>query len=440
MQESSEIFGLRSFAQTAEPAKHQLLYHEQYGNLSSHTAFVMEGRDTKKYTYSEILPLYIHLSVTGRCQARCQGCINTAFSSAPTESRSTPLFNDTDPARDARCIINLINANPDETVTICLYGGEPLLAIDKIEQLIQNINGAELTNTIRYMIYTNGELLKKSAATHPELMQNIWLCSVSIDGTKEQHERIRRGTRLTHIHNGLAALKSLRQGHVLMWSTLREDQRLLDCFNEFTHLYENGLVDQFFWHWVESGTPFVDLSRYAVQYEKDLRLIMAEYVNNLKFGKLLPICHINELVLYLLSGKKRNSTACGVELARNYDIVGGKIHSCADLPPQYAIGTIADDGTPNITSPNLSWLTDYKVNLGCQKCGVHNYCGGRCPVQAVTGSKARLRQYCQLMRLHVATVNDFIDDISSAMDNHGITPQFIYDQSAFFVQFTDGTP
>ena len=349
-------------------------------------------------------------------------------------------FADTDPVRDARCIINLIKEHSCETATVCLYGGEPLLAPHKMQSLMQYINDADPACNVRYMLYTNGGLLQESIQSYPEMMRAIWLYSVSIDGTREQHERIRRGTSLARIHAGLAALKELRQGQVLMWSTLREDQSLLDCFMEFICLYDRGLVDQFFWHWVESDAPFVSLSRYAASYEKELQQIMQEYVANLQKGILLPITHINELVLYMLSGKKRKSTACGVELARNYDIVGGKIHSCADLPEQYAIGTVTADGMPAIEPQDLSWLTHYKKGLGCSKCGVQNYCGGRCPVQAVTGSKERLRQYCQLMRLHVGIVNDYLDDIISALQSHAITPQDIYDLSAYFVQFTDGTP
>ena len=225
-----------------------------------------------------------------------------------------------------------------------------------------------------------------------------------------------------------------------MWSTLREDQSLLHCFNEFTYLHDRGLVDQFFWHWVESDTPFGALSQYAAGYEKDLRHIMDIYVASLNAGILLPITHINELVLYLLTGKIRKSTACGVELARNYDIVGGRIHSCADLPQQFAIGTISADGTPDVKAGDLSWLIGYKKDLGCKKCGVHPYCGGRCPVQAVTGSVERLRQYCQLMRLHVSVVHDYLDDIAAALETHTISAQYVYDHSAAYVHYTDGTP
>ena len=441
MLESNDIPDYRSPDQSAETNKPQIIIHDRLGDLSSHNAFIIRGRDRLRFSYTETAPLYIHLSVTGRCQARCQGCINIAFNNYANEgSRITAPFKDMDPIRDARCIVNLIRESANETVTVCLYGGEPLLVCDKIETLIENITKANLPNNIRYMLYTNGELLEKAVLSHPAMMASIWLYSVSIDGTREQHEKIRRGTNLARIHAGLDAIKKIRQGQVLMWSTLREDQSLLDCFNEFIFLHDRGMVDQFFWHWVESGSPFVQLSSYANTYEKDLQNIMDKYVANLKSGILLPITHINELVLYLLSGKKRRSTACGVELTSNYDILDGKIHSCADLPLQYSIGTVADDGTPNITGQDLSWLTDYKNNLGCIKCGVHGYCGGRCPVQAVTGSLERLKQYCQLMRLHVFTVDDYLDEIAAALETHGITPQQIYDQSAFFVQFTDGTP
>ena len=438
-----DIQDLRFFDQfSGARLQPQKVYHAGLGDLNAHNAFIMPGGNEAKYTYTEITPLYIHLSVTGRCQASCQGCINIAFNDteADTGVRKNVPFNDTDPVRDAHGIANLIKKNPYETVTICLYGGEPLLVCDKIKALIENINQKNLPNTIRYMLYTNGELLEKAAESHPEMMRNIWLYSVSIDGTQEQHERIRRGTNLTRIHKGLAAINKIRQGQVLMWSTLRENQSLIDCFNEFTCLYERGLVDQFFWHWVEIGDPFQHLPAYANSYAEDLQQIMDIYVAKLKTGILLPITHINELVLYLLSGKKRKSTACGVELARNFDIVDGMIHSCADLPPQYAIGTIDADGFPHITPQDLSWLTNYKNALNCSKCGVHSYCGGRCSVQAITGSFERLLQYCQLMRLHVATVNDYLDEITAALKNHNMTLQYIYDRSAFYVQFTDGTP
>jgi radical SAM protein with 4Fe4S-binding SPASM domain len=225
-----------------------------------------------------------------------------------------------------------------------------------------------------------------------------------------------------------------------MWSTLREEQSLLDCFREFQYLYRNNMAHHFFWHWVETERVFNDFPRYLSTYEKDLRTIMGHYLSQMKEGRILPIAHINELIVYLLTGKKRGTTSCGVELSRNYDIVSGKIHACADLPPGYTIGEIDEEGTPHIRERDLSPLVSYKTALGCHGCGVHPYCGGRCPVQALTGSPERLLQYCQLMRLHGGVVQDHMAEITTSMAANGITAQDLYDRSAVIAQFTDVTP
>jgi radical SAM protein with 4Fe4S-binding SPASM domain len=129
-----------------------------------------------------------------------------------------------------------------------------------------------------------------------------------------------------------------------------------------------------------------------------------------------------------------------VEIARNSDILGGKIHACADLPPEWAVGTIAPDGTPSVREADLASLIDYKADLGCPVCGVHGYCGGRCPVQGVTAQARRLIEYCQLMRVHVGLTCDILPEVVAAVERGDLTLQNLYDESAFFAQFTDVTP
>ena len=384
---------------------------------------------------------YIHLSITGSCYARCKGCVNAALTASYDGDRRDIIpIQDTDPKRDAACIANLIREMGTGPVLICLYGGEPLLKTDKIAQVHARLSESGLPNQIRYMLYTNGDLLTNAVATIPEIMEDIWLYTVSIDGREDQHNTTRCGTNLSRIHAGLTALRPLRKGTVLMWSTLREEQSLADCYAEFLFLYENKLVDQFYYHWVETREPFVDLQRYADQYAEDLQQILADYVHSLQKGEILPIVHINELLVYLLTGHERGGSACGVELPGNYDLIDGKIHSCADLPPELAIGTIDAAGRPQLNHQDLSFLVRYKDELQCYRCGVHAYCGGRCPVQAHAGGRERMLQYCQLMRLHVGTVKEYLQAITAAMEKNGLTAQDLYDASGFFAQFTDVTP
>ena len=424
------------------PPNSSKLQHSRYGDLRKHTAVEMHSAhfDGNSPVRMDSLP-YIHLSITGSCYARCKGCVNaTLTASYDGDRRDIVPIQDTDPKRDAACIAHLIREMGPGPVLICLYGGEPLLKTDKIAQVHARLSDSGLPNRIRYMLYTNGDLLSSAVAKIPEIMADIWLYTVSIDGREDQHNNTRCGTNLTRIHAGLTALRPLRKGIVLMWSTLREEQSLADCYAEFLFLYEQKLVDQFYYHWVETREPFVDLRRYADQYVTDLQQILDDYVRSLQKGKILPIVHINELLVYLLTGHERGGSACGVELAGNYDLIDGKIHSCADLPPELAIGTIDAAGRPQLNHQNLSFLVRYKDELQCYRCGVHAYCGGRCPVQAHAGGKERMLQYCQLMRLHVGTVKEYLHKIIAAMEKNRLTVQYLYDTSGFFAQFTDVTP
>ena len=178
-------------------------------------------------------------------------------------------------------------------------------------------------------------------------------------------------------------------------------------------------------------------------YCRDLVEIMDAYLESLSRGTLLSIVHVNELILYLMTGKRRGTTACGVEIMDDFDIIGdGKVHGCADLPETMSIGRITDDGEvlfrPDARQ-QLERVTLYKTDLGCSKCGVEPYCGGRCPVQANTGGMERARQYCFMMREHVRIIKGYAGAITDAMLNHGIGLDQLQ-ASARIAGFADVTP
>jgi len=431
-----------------EPAKDlhhhlQQIIHPRFGNLGQPRAVNLTGPCGPPLlpAVREKNPAYIHLSVTGRCNARCRGCINSAISNPFSDDRrdAAPI-RDTVPDRDAACILHLLAETDKKEAAVCFYGGEPLLALEKIVRIKEIIDHACCPLPVSYMLYTNGTLLEKAVTAQPGFFTDLWLTSISIDGRRQQHEAVRPGADLVKIRQGLIALRRVAGGRTLMWSTLRENQTLADCFAEFLDLHEQGLIDLFFWHWVETAEPYERFADYCARYEADLETVMAHYLARLREGRILPVIHLNELIIFALTGQRRNSSGCGVELADNFDLIDGKIHSCADLPPEMAIGHIDAQGHPHIRPVDLMGLVEYKKPLGCYQCGVHDYCGGRCPVQAHISSGERLGQYCQLMRLHVAVVLSHLDEIRAAMAAHGLTPQHLYDQAAFYAQFTDVTP
>jgi len=191
------------------------------------------------------------------------------------------------------------------------------------------------------------------------------------------------------------------------------------------------MVNHWFWHWPEIAEPFRDFDGYARHYEQDLDRVMRRYTEMLQRGRLMSVIHINELILFLITGRRRGHTGCAIERFKNYDIVNGRIFSCVDLPAE--LGDLEKNKDPQR-------LISYKTGLGCYQCGAHGYCGGRCPVQGLYGSQVRTRQYCELMRLHIAVVRDFIKPIRAAMRKHRMRVQDLYDRSAYLTRFTDVTP
>ncbi|MEO0162234.1 MAG: 4Fe-4S cluster-binding domain-containing protein [candidate division WOR-3 bacterium] len=377
--------------------------------------------------FKENKDLIINIFVTGKCNAQCRECINqtiTQNSGLKVEELEINI------ERDLKIIEEILRRNTDMPATICFYGGEPLLEPHRFVPIIGNLRKSEDNTRVKFMVYTNGEFLAQFFKEYPEIARNIWMYAVSIDGDEEQHNRVRIGTDLKRIRENLLFVKDLYRGNILMWSTLREEQSLGKCFDEFMSLYRKGLVHHFFWHWLETREDFKNFSEYYKNYTNDLKIIIDEYIKNLNDGILLPIAHINELILYLITGKHRNHTACGAELNTNYDLVGGEILACVDLP--FEMG--------KSLKQNPEKLLSLKKILGCYHCEIHFYCGGRCPIQILFGTKLRTKQYCELLKAHVQTVKERLPEIKEVLLNKKITLQDIYDRSAFIVRYTDVTP
>ncbi|MGQ9817436.1 MAG: 4Fe-4S cluster-binding domain-containing protein [bacterium] len=377
--------------------------------------------------FQEDTGLIINLFVTGKCNARCCECVNQTIRN---NSNLDPSALELNVERDVKIIKRILKKHDNLPATLCFYGGEPLLEPHKFIPLIKALKDDGYGARLRYMVYTNGEMLAQFFREYPQVAQDIWIYAVSIDGDEVQHNRFRIGTDLKRIRENLKIIKKNYQGHILMWSTLREEQSLRNCFGEFIDLYRNGLVNHFFWHWLETPEEFKDFHTYSENYIADLKKIVDYYIKQLMEGMLLPIAHLNELILYLITKKERNHTACGLELSTNYDLLGGEILGCVDLPFEPG----------KILKKELNGLLALKDMLGCHQCNIHFYCGLRCPVQILHGAEIRTKQYCELLRKHIQVVAERLSDIKDLLKANNISLQDIYSRSAFIVRYTDVTP
>ncbi len=422
----------------AELQSNRGVVHPRFGDLSRPDAVSMGAGTRRSFDDGCMDDVIIHLTVTGRCNARCEGCINTALDSACSERRQVVTEFECDPLRDAATIVRVAGMCGERPVTVALYGGEPLLELDRMSELMVALDRSSIGPRVGYMVYTNGQLLQQALLSHAAFWRKVKLLSVSVDGDPTQHVRYRPGTDLATIEAGLTRARDHIRGDVLFWSTLREGQSLRRCFDQFLDYHDRSLAGHFFWHWAESPEPYRDFSGYVERYGEELESVVQTYVENLERGRLLSIVHLNELVLYLMTGRVRGHSACAVELAENYDIVGGRLTACADLP--LSLGVLPDECVGDGPAPDLGFLVTYRGSLRCHQCGVYPYCGGRCPVQVLAGAPERTTQICQLMRLHVGIVQERMGDITKALDRAGISADRLYKDSAHLTRYTDVVP
>ncbi|MCS7278585.1 MAG: 4Fe-4S cluster-binding domain-containing protein [Thermodesulfobacteriaceae bacterium] len=394
----------------------------------------------KEYLKSNY-PQIFHLTITGKCNAFCEGCINSLIYG----ERSSILKDwEGDPERDFEILNYLLNASSNGSpVYIAFYGGEPLLAFDKIRILTEKIDQRYRNKNFKLVIYTNGMLLDKVLSKDREFFKRIELLIVSIDGRDKQHNLFRKGTKLSKIEKNLELLREEVKTPVLMWSTIREEMSLGDCLFEFLKLFNQGLVDYFYWHLIEKDKPIEKFENFKFSYLSDLRMFFEEFINCLRKGTVLPLLPVCELTYFLAKQIRRGHTACGIEEFRNFDILGGKVIPCVDLGDEFLLGELTKEGFILMdqveVEKGLRKLVKYKKNFGCERCEAEFYCGGRCPVLIKT-SLERAKQYCELTRSFVDLGREFLPEILKILKQMDLNLTQIYYPYGYLVLLTDVVP
>ena len=200
--------------------------------------------------YEEADDIMIHYTVTEACPFRCRGCINALTAGKGNDGRDAfvpPPRDLENVARDIKGMADLIRRSEKGEAIIVYYGGEPMLRLDKMNQVYEQL-GREtgINGHVKHMVITSGQFLDRAVKDYPALASNLWLTAVSIDGTQRQHDEMRKGTSLQEIGRQLAHFNRVRQGEVLVWSTLRPGMSLLDCYRSFEYFRNRKEAEHFF--------------------------------------------------------------------------------------------------------------------------------------------------------------------------------------------------
>lgn len=267
-------------------------------------------------------------------------------------------------------------------LNIRFHGGEPLIAFDKIEYIVEKLNArcCELVGTILYTMTTNFTLYNSAMSS---LLKDFSSISVSVDGTELSHNRNRKyidgtGTYLDVKNNvGRAILDGL---NIIGRLTLTKEN------------YEN--VDVNVKSIIDMGIGVVDIE--LDLEEKDWMSINIDlYIEKLK--SLIDYCNFLKytqsrdvrIPIFTQAVNKPKNTLCDGGISSFVIVPDGSVYPCilAVNNSKYRIGDI--DG--NVNEKVLRFLHEVGEQHveTCEGCARYDYCSTtRCKLinEIYTGS------------------------------------------------------
>jgi putative peptide-modifying radical SAM enzyme len=345
--------------------------------------------------------MFFHLILTGECNSECRYCFGEAledtddgFSKFDVDYHLPKKINYDTASLDMFC-------RQDPECVLTFYGGEPLICIDEIKQIMNGVDAEH------FMIQTNGLLLDR---LEPEYVNRFHTILVSIDGDEALNDFYRgKGTFRRVIDNLKLTKRNGFNGELIARMTVMEQT---DIYEQVTWLLKNDAFPFSSVHWqLNAGFWRNDFARrnfkqwskesYNVGIQKLAKFWVDVMENN---GILLRLYPFLGIVNSFLSGENKSFLRCGGGWI-NYAIqTDGYIIPCP------AMWGMRDYYLGNISNADPLRLKKVFVREPCTECDIFNICGGRCLYANVTK-----RWDTEEYDLVCDTVRNLIDAIAKEM-------------------------
>jgi uncharacterized protein len=262
----------------------------------------------------------------------------------------------------------------DPEPVLIFYGGEPMLSIDKIKQIMVNVPAKH------FIIQTNGLHLNK---LEPEYVNRFSVIFVSLDGNERLTDFYRgKGVYQKVIENINLIKRNGYEGELIARMTVMEET---DIYESVRWLLNNPdcsfssihwQLDAGFWKTDYSKRHFAEWvdEKYNPQIRKLVKFWFQSMEQERKVLRLYPLLGIMDSFLR----KEESQLRCGSGWA-NYSIqTDGQIIPCPVMNgmKDYYLGHIKDSHPLR--------LKKVYIEHPCLRCEIYRECGGRCLYANIT--------------------------------------------------------
>ncbi|MFH1608292.1 MAG: TIGR04084 family radical SAM/SPASM domain-containing protein [archaeon] len=306
--------------------------------------------------------MYFHIILTERCNSQCRYCYEKSmneFDNGLSEKWEYDMGSPIDSNIDVGALKKFLLQ--DEKPVVIFYGGEPLMQMKKMFEIMDNIN-------VRFCMQTNGKLLNKIPEIYLRKFSKIL---VSIDGDKERTDFNRgEGTYDVVLKNvGLVRERGFN-GEIVARMTIS----FPDIFEQVKHLSDLNIFDSFHWQ-LDAGFYKNDFDEkkfeeFVRDYNCSISKLIDYWTEEMKKGNVVRFYPFVGIVESLIKDEP-TKLRCGSGYA-NYTITtSGKISACP------IVNNVKEFYCGDLGS-NISELKEFFVGEPCVSCGGFKICGGRC--------------------------------------------------------------
>jgi uncharacterized protein len=321
--------------------------------------------------------MFFHVILTSDCNLQCKYCFGESLDDFDEEF-GDDIEVDYDLPRNLNYDLTLLDTfcHQDPDCVLTFYGGEPLLQMDKLRQIM------DIVSPKHYMVQTNGLLLDKLESKYVNRFHTIL---VSIDGQEALTDAYRgAGTYRKVIDNLRLIRKNGFAGELIARMTIMEQT---DIEKQVKYLLDNLDFSFTSIHWqLNAGFWGNDYQRRNFEewtktsYIPGVEQLVHFWVDQIQNkGTLLKLYPILGIANSLLHQEKDCLMRCGGGWI-NYAIqTDGYIIPCPTMwgMKKYYLGHIKDS-----TPIKLNKL--YVSEKPCSQCSILGVCGGRCLYTNIT--------------------------------------------------------
>lgn len=185
-----------------------------------------------------LLLFYMHyyILLTESCNSNCRYCYEKSFNEFDNGLDKRFKFDFSSPEKLEIGVEKLKRfLEKDKKAVLVFYGGEPLLEIKKIKEIIDRIN-------VPFRMQTNGKLLDKLPIEYIKKIEKIL---VSLDGNKERTDYNRGKGTYDKVMENIKKIKEQGYGGELI-ARMCVSSEFPDLFEQVTHLINVGFSSV---HW-----------------------------------------------------------------------------------------------------------------------------------------------------------------------------------------------